>query len=240
MFSNGSSSSMSRAIVTPSLVMVGEPNFLSSTTLRPLGPIVTLTASARRSMPRFSERRAVSSKMICLDNSDVPPEVYGTNAAATPSVRDDRQDVLLADDEEILAVDLEFRAGVLGVEDLVAGLHVHRLTLPVLENAPGTGSQDGALLGLLLGGVRKDDAALGHLLASARMNDHPIAEGAKLGRDRSGFGQRAFLLWRPEPAVGRGFRRSSGQLGRGRDLPATCVAASPLAFRRSSRVFPPD
>src|SRR5258708_28716494 len=190
MFSNGSSSSMSRAIVTPSLVMVGEPNFLSSTTLRPLGPIVTLTASARRSMPRFSERRAVSSKMICLDNSDVPPEVYGTNAAATPSVRDDRQDVLLADDEEILAVDLEFRAGVLGVEDLVAGLHVHRLTLPVLENAPGTGGQDGPLLGLLLGGVRKDDAALGHLLASARMNDHPIAEGAKLGRDRSGFGQR--------------------------------------------------
>ena len=33
---------------------------------------------------------------------------------------DDRQDVLLADDEEILAVDLELGAGVLGVEDLVA------------------------------------------------------------------------------------------------------------------------
>jgi len=30
---------MSRAIVTPSLVMVGEPNFLSRTTFRPLGPI---------------------------------------------------------------------------------------------------------------------------------------------------------------------------------------------------------
>ena len=38
MFSNGSSSSMSRAIVTPSLVIVGEPNFLSRTTFRPFGP----------------------------------------------------------------------------------------------------------------------------------------------------------------------------------------------------------
>ena len=53
MFSNGSSSSMSLAMVTPSLVIVGAPNFLSSTTLRPLGPRVILTASARASMPRI-------------------------------------------------------------------------------------------------------------------------------------------------------------------------------------------
>ncbi len=73
MFSNGSSSSMSRAMVTPSLVIVGEPNFLSRTTLRPFGPIVTLTASARRSMPRLRERRAVSSKMSCLAKFGCPP-----------------------------------------------------------------------------------------------------------------------------------------------------------------------
>ncbi len=36
MFSKGSSSSISRAMDTPSLVMVGAPNFFSSTTLRPL------------------------------------------------------------------------------------------------------------------------------------------------------------------------------------------------------------
>ena len=68
---------LGQAMVTPSLVIVGEPNFLSRTTLRPFGPIVTRTASARRSMPRFSERRAVSSKMICLDNSCVPPGTCG-------------------------------------------------------------------------------------------------------------------------------------------------------------------
>ncbi|MND00322.1 hypothetical protein D3C83_188860 [compost metagenome] len=52
MFSKGSLSSISLATVTPSLVMVGEPNFLSMTTLRPLGPSVTLTASARLFTPR--------------------------------------------------------------------------------------------------------------------------------------------------------------------------------------------
>src|SRR5881394_3872236 len=37
-FSYGSSSSISFATVTPSLVIVGLPNFLSRITLRPLGP----------------------------------------------------------------------------------------------------------------------------------------------------------------------------------------------------------
>src|SRR5271168_4794994 len=46
MFSSGSASSISLATVTPSLVMFGPPNFFSRTTLRPLGPRVTLTASA--------------------------------------------------------------------------------------------------------------------------------------------------------------------------------------------------
>ena len=46
MFSNLFSSSISFATVTPSLVMVGEPNDFSITTLRPLGPRVTFTASA--------------------------------------------------------------------------------------------------------------------------------------------------------------------------------------------------
>ena len=46
MFSNGSSNSISFAIVTPSFVISGAPNDLSNTTLRPFGPIVTLTVSA--------------------------------------------------------------------------------------------------------------------------------------------------------------------------------------------------
>ena len=60
MFSMGSASSISLAMVTPSLVMRGEPYFLSSTTLRPLGPMVILTVSASWSTPRCRARRASS------------------------------------------------------------------------------------------------------------------------------------------------------------------------------------
>jgi hypothetical protein len=65
-FSHGSSSSISLAMLTPSLVMVGAPHFFSRTTLRPFGPRVTLTASARVFMPRSRPRRASSSKAIIL------------------------------------------------------------------------------------------------------------------------------------------------------------------------------
>ena len=57
----GSSSSISLAIETPSLVMVGAPHFFSSTTLRPLGPRVTRTASASWFIPASRPRRACSS-----------------------------------------------------------------------------------------------------------------------------------------------------------------------------------
>src|ERR1700709_480865 len=57
----------------PSLVMVGAPPFCSSTTLRPLGPSVTLTASARMFIPRSSPRRASSSNAIILAIRRCPP-----------------------------------------------------------------------------------------------------------------------------------------------------------------------
>src|SRR5699024_9794386 len=60
-FSYGSSSSISLAMETPSLVMVGAPQDFSSTTLRPLGPRVTLTASASWFIPCSRPRRASSS-----------------------------------------------------------------------------------------------------------------------------------------------------------------------------------
>ena len=65
-FSYGSSSSISLAMETPSLVIVGAPHFFSNTTLRPLGPSVTLTASARVFIPRSRPRRASSLKAISL------------------------------------------------------------------------------------------------------------------------------------------------------------------------------
>src|SRR6266702_3153721 len=58
MFSNLSSSSISLATVTPSLVIRGAPNDLSSTTFRPFGPSVTRTAWVRMSTPRSILSRA--------------------------------------------------------------------------------------------------------------------------------------------------------------------------------------
>ena len=71
MFSNGSSRSTSLAIVTPSELTCGGPNFLSTMTFWPRGPSVFLTVLARMSMPSLSLARASSSNSkslagICL------------------------------------------------------------------------------------------------------------------------------------------------------------------------------
>ncbi|CFP67307.1 Uncharacterised protein [Bordetella pertussis] len=66
MFSNLSFSSISLATDTPSLVTVGAPNERSSTTLRPLGPRVVLTALARTFTPRTMRTRASSANRTCL------------------------------------------------------------------------------------------------------------------------------------------------------------------------------
>src|SRR5215213_7556514 len=199
MFSNGSSSSMSRAMVTPSLVIVGDPNFLSRTTLRPLGPMVTFTASARRSMPFLRERRAVSSKYSCLAKV-VPPGCSSGGSLprqGRPSVGDDREDVLLADDEEVLLLQLELGAGVLAVEHLLPDLDVHRDALALGVEGARPDLQDHPLLGLLLRRVRQDDAALRHLLARGRLDDDAIAKGLELGLGLRGSGQGGSSWGRP-------------------------------------------
>src|SRR5215470_16782457 len=66
MFSNLFSRSISLATVTPSLVTVGEPKDFSMTTLRPLGPRVTATASESTRTPRRIASRAPWWKKISL------------------------------------------------------------------------------------------------------------------------------------------------------------------------------
>src|SRR5687767_11703519 len=69
------------------------------------------------------------------------------------------QDVRLAQDEHVLAVDLELGAAVLGVEDLVTLCDVERnALLAVLVPAAVTDRDDLAALRLLLRGVREHEA----------------------------------------------------------------------------------
>ena len=65
-FSYLSASSISLATDTPSLVIVGAPKLFSSTTLRPFGPRVTLTALARVLTPFSMRARASSPKRTSL------------------------------------------------------------------------------------------------------------------------------------------------------------------------------
>src|SRR3954469_19467703 len=161
---------------------------------------------------------------------------WSDDAGAPGSAGDDRQDVLLTHDEQVIAFELEFGAGVLRVEDLVPDLHVHGLALAVLEDLPRSGGDDLALLGLLLRGVRQDDAALRHLLARARLDDHAVTERAELRRVRSGFGQRAFLLFRPGPAAGIGLvgQSAAGWWPVGSMAPNLCGGIAVASARPSS------
>src|SRR5215210_529451 len=165
MFSNLSASSISLATVTPSLVIRGAPKLLSSTTLRPFGPSVTFTASARVSTPRSIRSRALapnltsfaamsSSSLLLLGDGLASGRLLGCGLAF-----EDAHDVGLLHDEELLAIELHLGARPLAEQDAVAGLHVERAQLALVVERAGAGGDDFALLRLLLGGVGDDDAA---------------------------------------------------------------------------------
>ena len=76
MFSYLSSSSISLAIVTPSLVINGDEYALSKTTFRPFGPNVTFTALANLSTPASIDRRTSSENFISLAIILPPKMIY--------------------------------------------------------------------------------------------------------------------------------------------------------------------
>src|SRR3989442_7520048 len=176
MFSNGSFSSTSRATVTPSCVTVGAPNFLSSATLRPLGPSVVLTAFAMVSTPDLRDLRASSVNTIC----------FGIRSSLL-FLDDGREDVLLRQDQELLVVQLELGAGVLLEEDAVAHFQLHRDPLTVLVPLTRTDRQHPALLRLFLRRVRQDDAALRDVFALHSLDHHATAKRFELELRLRGF-----------------------------------------------------
>src|SRR5215210_6088132 len=165
MFSNLSWSSISLATVTPSLVIRGAPKLLSSTTLRPLGPSVTFTASARMSTPRSIRSRALAPNLTSLAAMSGSSSLLLGGGLASGGLFDrglafeDAHDVGLLHDQELLAIELHLGARPLAEQDAVAGLHVERAQLALVVERAGADGDDFALLRLLLGGVGDDDAA---------------------------------------------------------------------------------
>src|SRR3954471_1384113 len=95
-------------------------------TLRPLGPSVTFTASARMSTPRNMRLRASSPKRtsfaaICFFLVRCSGG-FGERRCAF----DDAEQVTLLHDEKVLAVELHLGPGPLAEQHAVAGLDVER------------------------------------------------------------------------------------------------------------------
>src|SRR2546425_7158609 len=169
MFSNLSGSSISFATVTPSLVTVGAPHDFSSTPLRPRGPRVTVTASASPLTPRSTLARASSPNFTSF---------AAILRLLLLSGLDDAEDVLLAEDQVLLAVELDLGTGVLAEQHPVAGLHVEGQHLPVLLLARADRDHL-PLLRLLLGRIGDDDAARALLLLLLDApDDHPVLQRA--------------------------------------------------------------
>src|SRR5262249_26703277 len=87
-----------------------------------------------------------------------------------------REDVRLAEDQVLLRADLDLGPAVLGEDDLVALLHVHRAELSVVVPGAGTACEDAAALRLLLRGIRKHDAARRRLLFIEDLDDQAVTQ----------------------------------------------------------------
>src|SRR5690606_14184375 len=131
MFSNLSFSSISFATDTPSLVTVGAPKDLSRTTLRPLGPSVVLTASARIFTP-FSIRCRASSPnrtsfaaMITFPQYSSLMEWLGS-VAYSAYLLNNGFNVALAEDDQLLAVNFDgVAARVFAEHNHIAHFHIY-------------------------------------------------------------------------------------------------------------------
>src|SRR3954467_6172679 len=169
MFSNLFSSSISLATVTPSLVMVGEPNDFSITTLRPLGPSVTFTASASVLTPLRMVSRARTSNRISLAISVISVVRGGL-------LLDDAEGVFLAHHQVLFAFDLDLGARVFREQDAVPDLDVERTDLAALEDPAVSAGPHLAFGRLLLGGIGDDDAALRLLFLLHALDDHAVLQ----------------------------------------------------------------
>src|SRR5881409_568610 len=115
---------ISFATVTPSLVTVGAPHDFSSTTLRPRGPSVTVTASARMLTPRSTLARASA-----LNSTNFPAIARSSypSPSTTPRMSSSRR-IRGSSPSSLISV-----PAYLAEQYPVTGLHVERQDLAVLR-----------------------------------------------------------------------------------------------------------
>src|SRR5579871_1802905 len=169
-FSNLSASSISLATVTPSLLIRGAPKDLSSTTLRPFGPSVTLTVLANISTPRSIRSRV-----------GVKANFFGSHGLLPSSAPfDDTHNVAFLHDDEFLPVDLDLGTGPFAKQHPIANLDIERVQATILAPGTGAGGEDLAFHRLLLGRIRNDDSPFGLLFLIDAADQHTVLKRSKL------------------------------------------------------------
>src|SRR5438874_3455833 len=93
-----------------------------------------------------------------------------------PPLGEHGQDFVLAQDEDVLAVEGDVGARVLSEEDLVSHLHVEGDLGAVVEDLAVAGGEHFALLRLLLGRVGDDDPSARGLLLLDAADDQAVME----------------------------------------------------------------
>src|SRR6056297_3560646 len=170
MFSNLSSSSISLATVTPSLVTVGDPQDFSMTTLRPRGPRVTATASARVLTPESNASRAFAEYLISLpaiSNTPFPLAVfyYIVELLLVP-VDENRlfqhaHHIILPHNHIFLIVDFYLGAAVFAEQDTIPLFYFQGPCLAVITDFTVSHGDHVTLDGFFLGGLGNNDPPFG-------------------------------------------------------------------------------
>src|SRR6202011_3669682 len=222
MFSNLSSSSISLATVTPSLVMRGAPNDLSSTTLRPLGPSVTFTALLRMSTPRSILSRASTPNLTSLLAMMCSLKCWGIRRLrglllGGGKIGENAHDVALFHDQQFLAVELDLGARPFAEQHAVADLKVDRDQLAGFVTAARSDGGDFALRGLFLGTVGNDDAASSLLFGVDALDHDAVVKRTEFHAVLLSFCGCCRILdfWQSQPASASLGEADLGQSGAG-------------------------
>src|SRR5438045_6552212 len=95
----------------------------------------------------------------------------------------DRENVFLAHDHQLFAVEFDFGSGVAGEDDFVAFLDAEGGALAAIQALAVAQSEDLAAFGFFLGAVGQDDPALGFGLGFDSLDQNLVSERTKFRHD---------------------------------------------------------
>src|SRR5262249_27020490 len=93
---------------------------------------------------------------------------------------DFRENIALAEDLELLAVDFHFRAAVLPEDHFIADFHGEFAAAAAIEQFARSSRQYLAALRFFLGSIWQNNTASGHFFSFQRTDDNTIVEGSEI------------------------------------------------------------